>query len=144
MFVVPMTRRASAYVHPFSRHLDDQFERACSAASAGTGARSPALDLIDTDTSYVAVLDTPGVAKADVKVSVVGRRVTVQAAPPKADSEDSAAPIHRERAPLGYARSFVLPAEVNQTEAQARLEHGVLTLTLPKHAARNEAHITVN
>lgn len=142
MFVVPMTRRSSAFVHPFNRLLEDRLERVYSAACAGTDSRTPALDVIDTDTSYVAVLDMPGVAKEDVKVTVTGRRVTVQAEPPKSESAENL--IHRERSAISYARSFTLPTEVEQAETQARLEQGVLTLTLPKRVARNEAHITVN
>jgi HSP20 family protein len=41
-------------------------------------------------------------------------------------------------------RSFTLAAEVDQTEAQAKLENGVLTLTLPKRGARSAAQLTVN
>jgi len=145
MFVVPMSRRSSAFVQPLNRLLEDRLERAYFAACAGTGTRTPALDVIDTDASYVAVLDMPGVAKEDVKITVAGRRVTVQAEPPKSDSaENTAHLVHRERAALSYARSFTLPADVEQAESQARLEQGVLTLTLPKRAARNQAHITVN
>jgi HSP20 family protein len=145
MFVVPMTRRSSAYVHPFNRLVEDRLERAYAAACAGCGPRSPTLDVIENDASFVAVLDMPGVAKEDVKVTVTGRRVTVQAEPPKSDSAENAVNlIHRERAALTYARSFTLPGDVEQAESQARLEQGVLTLTLPKRVARNEAHITVN
>lgn len=157
MFVVPIARRSAAYVHPFNRLLEDRLERACTAASnaaspaaspaASTAAsvRTPALDVIDNDSNYVAVLDMPGVAKADVKITVAGRRVTVQAESAKADdAADATNLIHRERAAPSYARSFVLPADVEQADTQARLEQGVLTLTLPKRVARSEAHITVN
>ena len=157
MFVVPIARRSAAYVHPFDRVFGDRLERACTAASnaasnaastaanTASSARTPALDVIDNDSSYVAVLDMPGVAKADVKITVAGRRVTVQAEPAKADdAPDVANLIHRERAAVGYVRSFVLPADVEQADTQARLEQGVLTLTLPKRTARSEAHITVN
>jgi HSP20 family molecular chaperone IbpA len=37
-----------------------------------------------------------------------------------------------------------LPVEVDQQAALAKLDHGVLTLTLPKRGARNAAQITVN
>ncbi len=50
----------------------------------------------------------------------------------------------RERSTTSYARTFTLPLEVDQAEAAARLEHGVLTLTLPKRGARSAAQIAVN
>ena len=147
MFVVPVSRRSSTYAHPFSRLLEDRLERALSAPteSAGISARTPALDVTDNDADYVAVLDMPGVAKEDVKITVDGRRITVQAEPGKAaGADDGARLIHRERPALAYTRRFVLPADVEQAATQARLEHGVLTLTLPKLRARSAAHITVN
>lgn len=156
MFVVPVSRRSNPFPQAISRLLEDRLERA-SAACADTAARSPALDVSDNDAEYVAVLDMPGVAKQDVKVSIDGRRVTVQAEASKAsetaqtnapgatsDSEPSARLIHRERASPSYARSFLLPVDVEQAASQARLEHGVLTLTLPKLRARSAANITVN
>jgi HSP20 family protein len=52
--------------------------------------------------------------------------------------------VYRERAVTRYSRSFSLPVEVDQQTALAKLDHGVLTLTLPKRGARNAAQITVN
>ena len=151
MFVVPVSRRSNTYAHPLSHLLQDRLERAFSAPTecAAITARTPALDVTDNDADYVAVLDMPGVAKEDVKITVDGRRITVQAergtaAGTGAGTDDGARLIHRERAAASYARSFVLPADVEQATTQARLEHGVLTLTLPKLQARSAAHITVN
>jgi len=147
MFVVPVSRRSNTYAHPLSHLLQDRLERAFSAPTecAAITARTPALDVTDNDADYVAVLDMPGVAKEDVKVTVDGRRITVQAERgTAAGADDATRVIHRERAAASYARSFVLPADVEQATTQARLEHGVLTLTLPKLQARSAAHITVN
>ena len=147
MCVIPVSRHASAYAHPLHRSFEDRLERAFAANQAGVSnaARTPALDVTDTEADYVAVLDMPGVAKEDIKVTVDGRRVTVQAEASKAESVDDAARlIHRERTANPYARSFVLPADIEQAASQARLEQGVLTLTLPKRQLRTAAHITVN
>lgn len=153
MFVIPVSRRPNSLPHPLDRFFEDRLERA-SAACVDTAARSPALDVTEHDADYVAVLDMPGVAKQEVKVSIDGRRVTVQAEPatasdtappsPSSDSEPGTRLIHRERTSPTYARSFLLPLEVEQAASQARLEHGVLTLTLPKLRARSTATITVN
>ena len=42
--------------------------------------------------------------------------------------------ILRERAVASYARSFTLPSEIDQASSQAKLDNGVLTLTLVKRA----------
>jgi HSP20 family protein len=148
MFVVPMSRRSSPFPQAINRLLEDRLERAFTTGAecaAGT-TRRPALDVTDNDAEFVAVLDMPGVAKEDVKITVEGRRITVQAEPAKAaaTANDGARLIHRERTAPAYARSFTLPADVEQTASQARLEHGVLTLKLPKVRARSAANITVN
>jgi HSP20 family protein len=95
----------------------------------------------------------PGVAREDVKVSIEGRRVSITAqarAPqpgkpaaaegaaeaPAADAPKAAEPrlLLRERAIASYARSLVLPSEIDQSASQAKLDNGVLTLTLAKRS----------
>ena len=44
-----------------------------------------------------------------------------------------------------FARSFTLPEEVDQDASQAKLDNGVLSLTLAKkRAAASAQHLTVN
>lgn len=134
MFIVPFT-------HPsvrFARSVDRFF-------SADDSARSPALDVAETDTGYEVTLDVPGVTKQDVKVTIEGRRVSVQAQTERSDDKkDGDRVVYRERAAARFARSFTLPAELDQDASGAKLDNGVLTLTLAKRAARNGAQITVN
>ncbi len=162
MFVVPMsrvTRHASPDLRHLSRLLDDGFDRllGVTADTDSTAVRSPALDIAETDSAYSVSLEMPGVSKDDVKVSVEGRKVTVQASAPlgtptspQASPQDgetkqsSERVVYRERAATRYARTITLPAEVDQAEAGAKLEHGVLTLTLPKRSVRSAAQISVN
>jgi HSP20 family protein len=40
-------------------------------------------------------------------------------------------------------RSFVLPAEVDDATAEARMENGVLTLTLPKKRGSEAKRLTI-
>jgi HSP20 family protein len=143
MFIVPVSRDTQA----LSRLLDDSFERffGGSTPSDNLAARSPALDVAETERNYTIKLDMPGVAKEDVKVSVEGRQVTVQAQRQRSEERtEGERLVYRERTQASYARSFTLPLEVDQADAAARLEHGVLTLTLPKRSARSAAQITVN
>jgi HSP20 family protein len=143
MFVVPVTRDT----RPFSRLFDETLERFFAPVTAGEGntARSPALDVAESDRAYTVKLEVPGVAKEDVKVSIDGRYVTVQAHSQRSDEKKEAERIvYRERAVCSYARTFTLPLEVDQVEAGAKLEHGVLTLTLPKRSVRTAAQLTVS
>jgi HSP20 family protein len=147
MFIVPMSRDA----RQLSRLFDDTFERFFSSGPAGDGVaqRNPALDVAESERHYTVKLDVPGVAKEDVKVAIEGRQVTVQAQARHEDSKRETQAggeriVYRERAATSYVRTFTLPLEIDQSEAGAKLEHGVLTLTLPKRGARAAAQITVS
>ncbi len=148
MWVLPVSRPVRPAAAPaFSRILAHWLEAAsdplATAADAPATARTPALDVRETDTAYELSLDLPGVARDRVKVSVLGRRVSVESVPAAAaPGEDTAAAplaarvLYSERSQVPYARTVSLPSEVDSDAAQARFDNGVLTLTVPKrHAA---------
>jgi HSP20 family protein len=90
-------------------------------------------------------LEMPGVAKEDVKVAIEGRQVSVQARARNRGAQGRCARgLPRAFTPASYARSFTLPLEVDQPSPGAKLENGVLTLTLPKRGCPRAAQITVN
>jgi len=160
MFVLPLSRSAHPSVAPqFSRAVDrlfdDSFDRYFGGAAAGTLARTPALDVSESDTAYSVVFDVPGVTREQLKVSVEGRRVsieTVEAPKPELAGEVAAeAPkaaasrsLYRERSAARYARTVSLPAEVDQTSSQAKFENGVLTLTLVKKVATGATQLNIS
>ena len=132
MFFVPVSRDSRHHAHLFG-------------ALETAPSRSPALDVAETDVGYTVKLEMPGVAKDDIKVSVDGRKVSLQAQSQRSEEKkDGERVLYRERPATRYARSFTLPVEVDQAESGAKLEHGVLTLTLPKRHLRAAAQITVN
>ena len=140
MFIVPVSRDSRVFSQA-ARFL----------AGSQPAPRTPALDVAESDLAYTVQLDVPGVTKEDVKVTVEGRRVSVQAQHEVAEDaaqdkrQDSGDRIvYRERVATSYSRSFTLPVEVDQAQSQAKLENGVLTLTLPKRDARVPVQVTVN
>lgn len=142
MFLVPTIRES----RQLSRLFDDAFERFLGPVTSleDPDLRNPALDVSESDRVFTVKLDMPGVSKDEVKVSIEGRQVTVQAqSERKEEKKDGERVIYRERTASSYARTFTLPMEVDQAESGAKLEHGVLTLTLPKRSARAAAHITI-
>lgn len=94
------------------------------------------LDVVDKGDRYSVMVDLPGVSKEDLDVAVEGARVTVSgAARPAVATGDMPAQIkvlRAERRATRYARTLQLPAEIDGDAADARLENGVLTLSLPK------------
>jgi HSP20 family protein len=145
MFLVPLTRNASELSRSFERLFDDSFDRFFSPAAQGSNLRSPALDVSESERAYTVKLDLPGVAKEDVKIAIDGRRISVEAQTRKdEEKKEGDRLVYRERSLASYARSFSVAADVDQAESSAKLENGVLTLTLAKRGTPAAARITVN
>ena len=81
-------------------------------------------DLYENDQSYFVVTELPGVHKPDVKVELADGTLTVNATLSKETSDG------RKNIPI--KRSVALPDLVGDGEIHAKLEDGVLTVTLPK------------
>jgi HSP20 family protein len=155
MFIVPVSHRAAARARHFDRLFDNAFDQLFAQPAADSApVRRPAIDVSESDVGYVVTLDVPGVTREDVKVSIDGRRVSIVAeagvteSPADAPAGGEATKttdrvILRERATASFARSFTLQSEIDQSASQAKLDNGVLTLTLTKrHAASTQ--LTVN
>ncbi len=115
---------------------------------ARSGLRSPSLDVAETQGGYNVSIDLPGVAKDDVKITIDGRRVDISAQTQRQDTkgvaDDGSRLIYRERSSQNFARSFTLPEEVDQEASQAKLDSGVLSLTLAKKRAAASKRLTIN
>ena len=146
MFLVPVSRTPSDLSRGLDRLFDDTFERWFSGSpSADGGSRSPALDVTESERAFTVHMDLPGVSKSDVKVAIDGRRVSIEARSSGTDEKKVGERVlYRERQASSYLRSFALPAEIDQSESQARLDNGVLTLTLTKRRASSSAELAVN
>ncbi|MXR42532.1 Hsp20 family protein [Halobaculum sp. WSA2] len=94
------------------------------------------VDLLERDGEFVVVADLPGFGDEDVEVTVSGRTLTLRAESDDEETSAGAAPDgqyhRRERRRRSVTRRVQLPDEVNESEATATYDHGVLTVTLPK------------
>lgn len=149
MFVMPVTRRSHSpsvingvALHDLGRVVDRLFDDLGVAPRAAL--RSPAVDVRESETNYVLVADLPGAAKEDVKVSIDGHKVTIAATVKAAAAQEGERALLSERAVTQYERSLKLPVEVDDQASTARLENGVLTLTLVKKARPGVSQLTIN
>ena len=143
MFIVPVSRHAAVRARRFDRLFDTAFDQLFAQPAADAApVRRPAIDVSESERGYVVTLDVPGVSREDVKVSIDGRRVSIVAEAGGAAAAEATTPadaakpaervILRERALPSYARSFTLQSDIDQASSQAKLDNGVLTLTLVK------------
>jgi HSP20 family protein len=111
---------------------------------ADEGMGVPRLDVRETDKAFEIQADLPGVKKEDIKVSIDGPRVTIEGECQQANEQrEGEQVVYSERSTSRYQRSFNLPSEVDDAAAEARLEDGVLKLTLPKKTGGAARRLTI-
>jgi HSP20 family protein len=114
------------------------------SALSQEGITAPRVDLVERDNAFEVEAELPGVKKEDVKVSIDNRRVTIEGeAKRETEQKEGENVVYAERSTRRYARSFTLPTDVDDAAAQARLENGILMLTLPKKEASQAKKLTV-
>lgn len=145
MFLVPMTRNPSDFIRSFDRLFGDSFDNLLSPSPRGSAVQTPAVDVSESEAGYTVKVDLPGIAKDDVRVAIDGRHVSIEArSTSEEQKKDGARVIYRERAETSYARRFSLPSELDESGSSARLDNGVLTLTLAKRLAPASRLLSVN
>lgn len=102
------------------------------------------IDLKEGEHEYTVHADMPGVKKEDIHVTIEGNTVAVSAEVKKATEEKEGDKMLRSERYYGKVfRSFGLGQEVDETQAKAKFENGVLELHLPKKAAMPTRKLTV-
>ena len=148
------------------------FVRPVSAAPVAS-TRGFKFDVREEGNQYLVEADLPGLKKDAIKIEIDGARVSISAdyktgcAPassaagtpgaaaldstPEAAREatqraaqDAARMVYSERRSGSVARSFELPAEIDQATASAKYEDGVLKLTLPKKVAESRKLLSIH
>jgi len=92
----------------------------------------PPVDLSETDTEIIVKAAVPGLKPEDLEVSVEDSLLTIRGETKEEKKEESARHYYREIRYGRFERSVRLPAAVDESRAEARLEHGILTIRLPK------------
>jgi HSP20 family protein len=91
---------------------------------------TPPANIFETKDGYVLECEMPGVNKDGLEVTVEGTELTISGRRPEVEKKGDV--VFRESRPLDFRRIFELDPTINVGKIQARMEQGVLTLTLPK------------
>lgn len=123
----PAAVRRSAYA-PAMRSLDRFLDQALAAPAATSNACRA--DLKSDDAGWTLTLDVPGVSREQLTIGIEGPVVRIGTV---AD------------APRPYKQAYELPQDIDAPVSSAKLENGVLTLTLAKkQPVNNVTNITIN
>jgi HSP20 family protein len=90
------------------------------------------IDLVEHEDSYEVRASVPGVKPEDVEVTVQGERVIVRAEVRASEEQRGDNWLMREHRLGTMQRAITLPSPVSSDNAEARIEHGILSLRLPK------------
>lgn len=90
------------------------------------------VDVTENDKDYQVRASIPGAKKDDIRVSVDGNYVSISAEVRKEKEEKSGRSLLKETYYGSASRGFSLAHEIDDKAVVAKLEDGVLKLTLPK------------
>ena len=131
------------------RMFEDSFTRPVRSFDVLSGMGGLPIDVYEEADRYVLEAALPGVRPEDVDVQVQGNTVTIAGRiQPRGREQSQGQPDDRsylvhERAGGQFGRTVTLPLEVDAEKCEARFEHGVLFLTLPKTAAHQPKRIQI-
>lgn len=93
---------------------------------------TPAIDIKEEDDKLVVTTDLPGINKEDVQINLKEDILEISAKTGKEKETEEEGYLRRERAYTQFYRAVRLPASVKEEGSTAKMENGVLTITLPK------------
>jgi HSP20 family protein len=105
------------------------------AATANGGTQrvayaTPPANILETNEGYLLEAEMPGVAKDGIEVTVENGELVILGR--RGDKDLPGTALYRESRPLDYRRVFDLDPSIDTSKITARMEQGVLFLTLPK------------
>lgn len=147
-----MSRRPATWVANDARRMDRlfndvfasfPFSDALTREAETTAAWIPAVDVFETKDGLRVIAELPGVDPDHVKVSVEQGILTLRGEK-RQQAEEQTESVHRYERSYGvFQRSFQLPNSVDAERIDAKLEHGVLTISLPKAEKAKAKEIAV-
>ncbi|KXB31707.1 heat-shock protein Hsp20 [Dechloromonas denitrificans] len=112
----------------------------------GTPQQQPSIkmDVTEQGNSYLVHAELPGVKKPDIHVIVDGNQVSISAEiKQEKETREGERLLRSERYFGKVSRSFQLAQEIDEAQAVAKFNDGVLELTLPKRTASPNKRLSI-
>lgn len=103
----------------------------------------PAVDVHETEDTYLIEADVPGINPADIEVTLEKGVLTLKGERKAEKNVDEKGARHVERSYGSFVRRFSLPDTADAESIDARAEQGVLRLTIKKKAESKPRRIEV-
>ena len=135
------------------RPTSDPFDRFWSSLLGQTGGhsrgeslmRAPETDVVESEKEIRVITEVPGVGREQLDIDLENNVLTISGEKRDERPEGESATYHLAERRYGqFSRSFVLPRDVDAERIQARLENGVLTVSIPKSEQARRRRIQVD
>ena len=103
---------------------------------------TPVASVVEDGDAYLLKVEMPGVNKEGLEISVENNELTIIGRRDSAQIEGTL--IHRESRTEDFRRVFEFDPSIDTSKILARIDQGVLTLTLPKAEQVKPRKITVS
>lgn len=114
------------------RLFEDSFVRPSRVLAALGEVAAPALDVYQTPDAVVVKATLPGVKPEDVCIDITGETLTIRGEAKTEEEVKKENYLYQERRYGAFSRTVVLPSGLKPDKAEATMEDGILTLTIPK------------
>ncbi len=107
------------------------------------GTWAPAVDIYETNDSFVVSADLPGLNKDEIQIDLKDNTLTLKGEKKFEEKVSKDNYIRVERAYGSFVRSFTLPENVVPEKIKAKYKEGVLEVTIPKKEEAKPKQIKV-
>lgn len=92
----------------------------------------PKIDITEDNNGYTLRADLPGVDKKDVRIQIDKNILKIEGEKKSEYKQEKGRYYHFERSYGQFSRSFVIPDGTDNEKIEAKMDNGVLELTIPK------------
>jgi len=124
--------------------LDDTFFTGFTGVMPRSGSLVPALDLSETADAYHVEMAVPGMTADQLNITFENNVLTISGEISQSNDRKDRQYHVTERRYGRFSRSIRLPNQIHPDRIEARLENGVLTVTIPKAEEIKPRKIAVN
>ncbi len=129
------TNDPNSLLRQFTNEIDRLFDQDLAGfgpSAPHVGEWAPAVDVREEEDKYVIQADVPGMKPEDLEVTLDNGVLSIRGERSEEKDDSSGGVRHIERAYGSFVRRFSLPEAASDEDVDARVDQGVLTLTIKK------------
>ncbi len=124
--------------------MQKEISRLLSSVVPSSSQDFPAVNVWTNEEKALVTTELPGISDADVEISVAGKLLTVRGSrePVKIGEDES---YHRRERWYGnFTKTVEIPFPIDAEKVEAKLNKGILSISLPRLEADKPKKITIN